>query len=104
AASSFPARRASDLSRSPCLNPRPRSTALLPYTTLFRSQQVAGLVAEHALDRRAGVAEHAVFPNDRHDVRRVLDEGAEVLLALAQRRFSARAIDGGGKHVRSRAH
>ena len=65
-------------------------------------QQVAGLVAEHALDRRAGVAEHAVFPNDRHDVRRVLDEGAEVLLALAQRRFSARAIDGGGKHVRHR--
>src|SRR5256885_7301435 len=29
-------------------------------------------------------------------------EGAEVLLALAQRRFSARAIDGGGEHVRHR--
>src|SRR2546430_1112327 len=48
-------------------------------------EQLPRCVSEHALHGRAGVAEHAVLAHDRDDVRRVLDERAEVLLAPSQR-------------------
>ncbi len=63
-------------------------------------EQIPGRVPQHAFHRRAGVAEHAVLAHNRDDVRRVLDEGAEVLLAPSQRLLSVRAIDPGGQDVR----
>ena len=65
-------------------------------------EQLAGPIAEHALHRWARVAEHAVVAHDGDDVRGVLDQRAEMLLAAAQGIFGAGAVDRGREHVRHR--
>jgi len=67
-------------------------------------EQLARLVAEHPMHGRARILEHAVLAHDRHDVGRVLDQGAEVLLAPPHRVFGATPIDGCGDNARHRLH
>jgi len=63
-------------------------------------EQFGRPVPQDSLHRRAGVAEHTVVTDDRDDVRRVLDQRAEVLLAVAQRLFGGGTVDRGGEDVR----
>jgi hypothetical protein len=51
------------------------------------SHEVAGLVAGHARDRRADVAEHQVLVDDRDDVGDVLEQTLRALFTAPQRVF-----------------
>jgi hypothetical protein len=51
-----------------------------------------GRSAEDALERRALVTHHAIGVDDGDEIRRVLDEGAEVRLAVLERRGGAVAL------------
>jgi len=69
-----------------------RRTEGQPLVAVVRVEQIEGVgglpllrpVAEHAGDRRAGVADGPVGRDDRDHVRRVLHQGAEALLAAAR--------------------
>ena len=65
-------------------------------------EQLLGAIAEQALHRRAHVPDDAVVAENRDDVGSIFGQGAEMLLALAQRFLDAGALQRGGEHVRER--
>ena len=66
------------------------------------AQQLAGAVAEQPFHRRTGVANDAVVAKNRDDVGRVFSQRTEMLFALTERFFDARALQRGREHVRER--
>ena len=67
-------------------------------------EQIARSVSQQPLHRGARVAEDAVFAQDGDDVGGVVDEGAEVLLALAKCILGAGAVNRGRQDVRHRLY
>ena len=68
------------------------------------AQQLAGAVAEQPFHRRARVANDAVVAQNCDDVRGVFSQRTEVLFALAQRFFNARALQRSREHMGEGLH
>ena len=65
-------------------------------------EQLDRRIPEHALHRRARVAEDAVVADNGDDVGRILDQRTEVLFTAAERLFGGSAVDRSREHVRQR--